>query len=549
MEKLNNLSKKELVELVIKLQADCLFLRKKLYGRRCERGLSSNPDAIQLTLNLFSEEDNIAAQKRLDEIEKGEKEEATIAVSGHNRRTHNRTVDYSALEVQENIIDPQEVLDNPDDYVLVGQEETETIVVQQKRIYVRKDIRRKYALKAKIQVEEGTRKTMAIAPLPKEIVFKGCIAHVSTLTDIIIQKFFYHLPLHRVIQQYKEAGVVISSSTLNDWFNKVCDLMNTLYNVLRRHLLQSKYIHCDETGFSVYNEDLHKVQCVSMWALSDACGSDVVFQYEFGKRNCEIARKLLGSFNGVIQTDASALYEQFEQDPTKIMLGCWIHCRRYYIKALDEDEKAASKAIAVINKLYSIEHDADIAGITLDQRKEKRQKEAYPIILDFEKWLFSLIGKYPKKSPMDTAINYTITHLPKLARYVNEGWYKLDNNDIELCNRPLKVGLNNYGYCHNHDAAYRAAMMYSFIATCNKADVNPREWLEDVMPQMQAAKSDKNINMENLLPEKWKQTHPNSHAIIHHLTQDEHISQILKERKKRKNTLDNPPDSSVGQSD
>ncbi|MCI6492558.1 MAG: hypothetical protein MSA02_01815 [Bacteroidales bacterium] len=47
------------------------------------------------------------------------------------------------------------------------------------------------------------------------------------------------------------------------------------------------------------------------------------------------------------------------------------------------------------------------------------------------------------------------------------------DNDIEEVIRPLKVGLNNYGYCHNHDAAYRAAMIYSFIATCNKTDVNP----------------------------------------------------------------------------
>ncbi|MGM9775612.1 MAG: hypothetical protein ACI3ZG_02395 [Candidatus Coprenecus sp.] len=50
------------------------------------------------------------------------------------------------------------------------------------------------------------------------------------------------------------------------------------------------------------------------------------------------------------------------------------------------------------------------------------------------------------------------------------------SNDIEVVIRPLKVGLNNYGYCHNHDAAYRAAMIYSFIATCNKVNVNLREW-------------------------------------------------------------------------
>ena len=68
--------------------------------------------------------------------------------------------------------------------------------------------------------------------------------------------------------------------------------------------------------------------------------------------------------------------------------------------------------------------------------------------------------------------------------YVSDGSFKPDNNDIEEVIRPLEVGLNNYGYCHNHDAAYRAAKIYSFIVTCNKADVNPREWMVDVMPQI-----------------------------------------------------------------
>ena len=50
-------------------------------------------------------------------------------------------------------------------------------------------------------------------------------------------------------------------------------------------------------------------------------------------------------------------------------------------------------------------------------------------------------------------VNYALTHMPKLARYVNDDRFRPDNNDIEEVIRPLKVGLNNYGYCHNHDAA------------------------------------------------------------------------------------------------
>lgn len=536
---LEALSKEELLALlrqkdgkIAELEAYILKLRFQLYGGKCERKLPADPNAVQLTLDLFTDEEDAEAQERLKKIE-AEEAKKLVTVPEHKRHSGSRTIDYSGLEVVDNIIDPQEALDAPDDYVLIGEETSDTLVTEPKRLFIRRNRRRKYALKADLQKTEAERKAVVIAPWPKEVVFPGCFAEASTLADLEIQKFFYHMPHYRVIQQYKEAGITVSSSTVNDWHNRTCDLLHPLYNALRRHLMKSSYIHCDESAFSVYNEDAHKVQNVSIWALSDALGPDVVFQYELGKKNGEIARSLLKSYNGAVQTDASALYEQFEKDPTKLMLGCWVHCRRYFIAAMTEDESTAKTAIAAINRLYTIEHDADIGGLSLEERKEKRLREAYPVIRDLETWLFSKVGLYPEKSPMSKAVNYALTHMPKLARYVRDGRFRPDNNDIEEVIRPLKVGLNNYGYCHNHDAAYRAAIMYSFIATCNKADVNPREWMEDVMPQMKGIASNDFDKLETLLPGEWKKSHPDSHSMVHHKTEAEHVAAILKSRAKR----------------
>lgn len=135
---------------------------------------------------------------------------------------------------------------------------------------------------------------------------------------------------------------------------------------------------------------------------------------------------------------------------------------------------------------------------------------------------------------MAKAVNYALTHMPKLAKYVNDGRFRTDNNDIEEVIRTLKVGLNNYGYCHNHDAAYRAAMIYSFIATCNKADVNPSEWMVDIMPQIKDIAPDNFASMEMLLHGEWKKSHPESRSMVHHTTEAEHVAAILKFRAKRK---------------
>ncbi|MBQ2913476.1 MAG: transposase [Bacteroidales bacterium] len=44
---------------------------------------------------------------------------------------------------------------------------------------------------------------------------------MSLLADILIDKYVYHLPFYRIIQKYKELGVVPSDSMLGDWFSEV----------------------------------------------------------------------------------------------------------------------------------------------------------------------------------------------------------------------------------------------------------------------------------------------------------------------------------------
>ena len=79
-------------------------------------------------------------------------------------------------------------------------------------------------------------------------------------------------------------------------------------------------------------------------------------------------------------------------------------------------------------------------------------------------------------------------------------------------------------------------MIYSFIATCNKADVNPREWMVDVMPQMKGIALNDFISLEKLLPGEWKKSNPEFHSMVHHTTEAEHVAAILKSGAKRKAT-------------
>ena len=140
---------------------------------------------------------------------------------------------------------------------------------------------------------------------------------------------------------------------------------------------------------------------------------------------------------GAVQTDGYEVYESFENAPGKRMIGCWAHVRRKFVEALDENRKYASEAIVYIGKLYKIEAEMREAGLSAEEVRERRQKESYPLIQEFEKWMDAVADKFKPKSRMGKALVYTYTLLPRLSRYVLDGRYNIDNNGIENAIRPL----------------------------------------------------------------------------------------------------------------
>ena len=55
------------------------------------------------------------------------------------------------------------------------------------------------------------------------------MASESLLADILIDKYVYHLPFYRVVQKYKELGVLLSDSTIGDWFAAAARHMTSMF--------------------------------------------------------------------------------------------------------------------------------------------------------------------------------------------------------------------------------------------------------------------------------------------------------------------------------
>lgn len=479
------------------LQSMMAWYRKKLFGSMSEKHLPLDPDVLEPT--LFDQHLSEEEQARLDaEVKAMEEANAkSIEVKAHKREVR-KPILSGNLPIEETHIYPEGVRDNPD-YVEIGVENTDTLAIQPAKMYVKRIVRHKFVLRSQLQIEDPDRRTFLIAPLPETIRPKS-MADASLLADILINKYIYHLPFYRQIQKYKELGVLLNDSTINDWFTSVCERLRPLYDKLREQIMSSDYIQVDESTLPVIDNEKHRAVKGYMWAVRNALTGDVYFHYDMGSRSGDTARKLIGGYRGAVQTDGYEVYESFENTPGKRMIGCWAHVRRKFVEALDENKKYASEAIVYISRLYKIEEEMRESGLAPEDVKERRQKESYPIIQEFEKWMDSVANAFTPKSRMGRALVYTYTLLPRLSRYVLDGRYNIDNNGIENAIRPLALGRRNFLFCGNHDAAIRAAIVYSLFSSCKAAQIETRTWLEDILTRLPGYSGD----LSCLLPGNWQ---------------------------------------------
>jgi hypothetical protein len=296
--------------------------------------------------------------------------------------------------------------------------------------------------------------------------------------------------------------VVIAESTMVGWFKAICKLLEPLYDLHKARFLLSTYIQADETPIKVQSRDVpgatHKGY---FWVYFDPVTGTVVFEYCPGRGQVG-PMEFLKDFRGSLQTDGYAAYDVFGRDKDIILLACFAHARRKFDEAKSNDKEHSEQMLGLIQKLYTIERKAKTLELDFDAIKDLRQKESLPILLEIEAWLKKNLLETLPKSAIGGAIAYTLNLWPRLIRYTEDGRYQIDNNLIENSIRPIAIGRKNYLFAGSHEAAQRAAMIYSFVGTCKQLGINPQLWLENVLERLPYFK--RNDDLSCLLPANWK---------------------------------------------
>lgn len=495
----------KLQERIKELTAQVAWLNRQLFGRKSEKFRVYDPNMPDLFADEFSGLREQAEEKRDEAVEKIGKE--SVEDGKRNRQNRKMIEDLPVLETD--IIEPTGV--DLSLYRRIGEEITRVVKHKPGMLYVKEIIRPKYALKDSTQLPPAGQKGVEIAPMPLMPVDK-CIADTSLLAEILLQKYEYHVPFYRQIQQYRHLGMKgLTESTLDGWFKKTVELLKPLYEELKREVFSCDYVQADETTVPVINREKHKADKEYLWMVRSVMEKLVIFHYDGGSRAGAVIESLANQyhFKGYLQCDGFAGYETaFKTNPDVRLLNCLVHIRRHFEQALDENREMAQHALTQIQHIYKIERQCDEAGLSYDERRQTRQELARPIMEAMKVWMETEGIKYSPGSLTGKAITYAYTKWDNIMRCLDDSRLYWDNNLAENVQRPITLSRKNFLFCGNHEAAANMSVICSLLATCKAHDVNPRVYLNDVIAQMPYHKKASQEELLNLLPHKWKLKHP-----------------------------------------
>ena len=471
---LENKTREELALEIVRLRHQVSDLSRMLFGQSSERFEGAKKEEV---VSKSGEGQNPKPQTR--------KKEAPKPVNIHPGRAPLP----ASLERREVIIEPTE---NVEGMKCIGEEVTEELVYEPGYFWVRRYVRRKY-------VDQKTEKIL-IGELPARPIDKGVVS-AELAAQIVVNKYCDHLPLYRQGKMFERGGVKIADSTLGEWLHTSVELLDPLYEALKKQVLESGYIQADETTIKVLDTDKKgSAHLGYYWVYHAPDLRAAVFDYQRG-RSRQGPEVFLEKFKGDLQCDGYDAYTIFEGKDGIRVHNCWAHARRYFEKALDEDQARAAHIIELIQRLYDVERRARQSHFTHEQRLQARWQEALPVLQEIKKYLEQNKASVLPKSLLGTAINYTLSRWDKLISYTSDGKLEIDNNLVENAIRPVALGRKNYLFAGSHESAQRAAMIYSLLSCCKICAVEPVAYFTDVFRKLPSYPVNQ---VRNLLPFNWK---------------------------------------------
>ena len=364
-------------------------------------------------------------------------------------------------------------------YGAAGTEEAEQIdwQVHVERVVIR---RRRYRKMCTCETEAP--RTVTAPPLPS-LIPKGLLT-VPAVVTVVMMKFVWGLPIHRLVGILADQGCEMSAGTLVGVLQRVSALLAPLGQAIRARNRDEPQAHVDESRWKVLSEIVGKTgHNWWLWVFSGLVTTVFVLD---PSRSAQVPRTHWGLNEDdttrpppqrTLITDNYVVYRSLGRGIRNAW--CWAHIRRKFIEAarsVPPLQSWSAEWVGRIAELYRRYHRRAQAPADSGERVEADHA--------VRMWVETMAGTW-REELADSSVPPRAHHVLRtverqwegLTVFVDDPRVPLDNNVAERWLRTPVVGRKNYYGSRARWSGELAALCWTVWATAVQNHLNPQAYL------------------------------------------------------------------------
>ena len=501
LEELNNLSREELITIVLMMQGQLDTLNENIeklieqvriannyrFGRHTETLKS-----IEGQLSFFDE-----AEAAYDESAPEPVPEEVLPVKQSKKKKGQRNLDLK--DFPEEIIPPysvsKEQLDAfygegnwrrmPDETYkrLRHEPESWTVEVHTVEVYVGTD---------------GDHQDEFLRGNRPRDLLRNSIVTPSLLASILNVKYVNASALHRIEQEFERNGVNISRQTMSNWIIKCADrYFEPFIERMKQELLSLPVTQSDETPTQVIGDSDYQNSKCYMWVHRSGefytKRPIVIYEYQKG-RDHHKPLDFYKDYKGILVTDSLKQYHLVDKKlPDVTNANCWAHARRDFADALKAADKKDSQAVRqsvayqALQKIAEFYNaDTELKELSSEERLQKRQEFIGPMVEEFFAWVKQQVADctVPPKSKTGQGLNFIINQEKYLKVFLENGDVPIDNSASERAIRTFCLGKKNWMFHNTANGATASASVYSISETAKLNNLRPYYYFKYILTEL-----------------------------------------------------------------
>jgi transposase len=306
---------------------------------------------------------------------------------------------------------------------------------------------------------------------------------ISVWTQVLLDKFLFFRPSHRLIADLATHGIELPPGTLAGGLQRIAPMLELLYQAIEQHCQDATHWHADETGWKVFVKVEEKPGHKRTLWVYRSCEA-IFFAIALTKGTKEAEAFFGPAAKGILNVDRASNYKALTavKEGTLLLAFCWTHTRRDFLDTVRGDpgqQDWAEPWIQRIGELFHVnkqrvaawkrdphgpeftQHDAVLRARIEDfriARDEQRKQEKLPAV---------------RKRILTSLVN----HWDGLMVFVDHPDVPMDNSEAERQLRGPAMGRKNYWGSGAKWAGELAERCFSLFATLLLAGINVRTWL------------------------------------------------------------------------